>query len=76
MSARRSLILTDRNEHWYEDVNDGNIEIEIDKSSVDSIDVFDSDRDTLMVSVSGDSQLGRILKHYLADVDEGKFKDH
>lgn len=76
MSTRQSLILTDIDEHWYIETNsaDYDVDIEIDKNSIESIDIFKSDRDTVMLTIKGNSQLAKIIKHYLINVDEDKFR--
>ena len=76
MSTRNSLILTDIDEHWYIETNsvDYDVEIQIDKKSLEDLDVFKSDSDTVMLTLKGDSQLAKIIKHYLNNVDEDEFR--
>ena len=81
MSSRCSLILTDDNEHWYEETNsprhdDNNkfigwdIEIEInDKNIIDSDNEFGS----TTLTIKGGSQLAKIIRHHLNNIDESKF---
>jgi hypothetical protein len=78
MSTKSSLILTNNNEHWYEETNeprykDGkfegfDIEIEIDKKSLFNLSLDEDDG--LLITIRGDSHLAKILHKYLKDVDE------
>ena len=78
MSTKSSLILTNDNEHWYEETNeprykDGkfegfDIEIEIDNKNLIE---YNLDRDEgMFITIKGDSHLAKILHQYLKNVDE------
>jgi len=79
MSSKASLILTNKNEHWYEETNkprykDGkfegfDIEIEIDNDSIVEHDLCEEEG--LFVTLKGDSHLAKIISKYLSRVDEG-----
>ena len=79
MSSRSSLILTSKNEHWYEETNkpryeDGkfegfDIEIEIDKDTIIEHELREDEG--LFVTIKGNSHLAKILSKYLSRVDEG-----
>ena len=78
MSSRSSLILTSKNEHWYEETSrprhkegklEGfDIEIEIDKDTIVEHELCDEEG--LFVTIKGDSHLEKILSKYLTRVDE------
>ena len=78
MSTKSSLILTNDNEHWFEETNkqrykDGkfegfDIEIEIDNKNL--IEYRLDKDDGLFVTIRGDSHLAKILHEYLKNVDE------
>jgi len=81
MSTKSSLILTNNNEHWYEETNNPrykegkfegfDIEIEIDNETIIKHELCDDEG--LFVTIKGDSNLAKILSKYLTCVDEDSF---
>ena len=73
-----SLILTDDNEHWYEEGNEPryeggilqgyDIEIEVDNETI--VEHHLCKEEGLFLKIKGDSHLAKILAKYLRCVDE------
>ena len=78
MSSRSSLLLTNKNEHWYEETNQPrykegklegfDIDIEIDNDTIVSHELCEDEG--LFLTIKGDSHLAKILCKYLNRVDE------
>ncbi len=77
MSTRSSLILTDDNEHWYEETNSPNYKngefqgfnVELEICIKNLVEHYIED-ERLYMTIKGDTHLAKILHKYLKDVEE------
>lgn len=66
MSSKSSIILTEDNEHWYDECNERDnghfrVYIEIDNKNIESMDILEPN-DDIVIGIRGDSELAQMIK--------------